>query len=93
MACRDLPVQVEAVNAFRDFVEALSEADRLEERLKPILKDLLRHLFHMTGMIEAMDVIMSVDTIVERIGDDIQPFAVDVCKEVPCLCACVVLPV
>lgn len=81
MQDRELPVQVEAVNAFRDFIEALTEAGRLEEKIKPILKDLLRHFFHMTGIIEAMDVLMSLDSIVENIGDDIQPFAVEVCTE------------
>lgn len=81
--CRDLPTQVEAVNAFRDFVEALDAAQRIGEKVKPILRDLLRHFFHMASVVEAMDVIMTVDKIVERIGEDIQPFAVDCCREVP----------
>jgi hypothetical protein len=80
--CSDLPTQVEAVNSFREFVEALDAADRIEERLKPILKDLLSHFFRMASSVEAMDVIITVDTIVERIGEGIQPFAVDCCREV-----------
>jgi hypothetical protein len=78
---RDLPTQVEAVNSFREFVEALDTADRIELKLKPILKDLLQHFFQMASAVEAMDVIMTVDTIVERIGEGIQPFAVDCCRE------------
>lgn len=80
--CRDLPVQVEGVNAFRDFVEQLGEAGRLVEKLEPILQDLLRHLFQMTTLVEAMDVIMAVDTIIERVGDSIQPYAVQCAREV-----------
>ena len=80
--CRDLPTQVEAVNSFREFVEALDSADRISEKLQPILKDLLQHFFHMASTVEAMDVIMTIDTIVERIGEQIQPFAVDCCREV-----------
>jgi hypothetical protein len=84
-ACSDLPVQVDAVNAFRDFVVELAEAGRLEAKLQPMLKDLLRHFFEMASLVEAMDVIMAVDTIVERVGDAIQPYAVDCAKEVGCM--------
>jgi hypothetical protein len=80
--CRDLPTQVEAANAFREFVEALDSADRISEKLQPILKDLLRHFFNMASTVEAMDVIMTVDTIVERLGEGVQPYAVDCCREV-----------
>lgn len=80
--CRDLPTQVDAVNAFRDCVEALDAAGRVGEKIKPILKDLLRHFFQMANVVEAMDVILAVDTIVERLGEDIQPFAVECCQEV-----------
>jgi hypothetical protein len=80
--CRDLPTQVEAVNAFREFVEALGAADRIEEKIKPILPQLLRHFFQMANVVEAMDVILCIDTIVERMGEDIQPYAVDCCREV-----------
>jgi hypothetical protein len=77
-----LPTQVEAVNAFREFVEALGAADRIEEKIKPILPELLRHFFQMASVVEAMDVILCIDTIVERMGEDIQPYAVDCCREV-----------
>lgn len=80
--CRDLPVQVEAVNAFRDFVEQLAEAGRLVDKLEPILQDLLRHFFQMASHVEAMDVIMAVDTIIERVGEAIQPYAVQCAREV-----------
>jgi hypothetical protein len=73
---------VEAVNAFRDFVEALDAANRIGVKIKPILKDLLRHFFQMANTVEAMDVLEAVDTIVQRLGDDIQPFAIDCCQEV-----------
>lgn len=66
-------MQVEAVNAFRDFVEQLAEAGRLVDKLEPILQDLLRHFFQMASHVEAMDVIMAVDTIIERVGEAIQP--------------------
>jgi hypothetical protein len=84
MAFRDLPVQVEAVNAFRDFAEALQDVGRLEEALSPILSELLGHLFHLATAVEAMDVIMSVDTIIRHLGDAIQPHAESVCREVRC---------
>lgn len=80
--CRDLPVQVEAVNAFREFVEQLADAGQLEAKLQPILKDLLLHFFEMASLVEAMDVIMSVDAIISHVGDSIQPYAVECCREV-----------
>lgn len=80
--CRDLPVQVEAVNAFREFVEQLAEAGHLEAKLQPMLKDLLLHFFEMASLVEAMDVIMSVDAIILHVGDGIQPYAVECCREV-----------
>lgn len=86
-ACSDLPVQVEAVVAFRDFVEALAESERLGEKLHPILTDLLRHLFHLASLVEATDIVTTLETIVENIGEDIQPFARDVCQQVRA-CAC-----
>ena len=73
---------MEAVNAFRDFVEQLGDAGRLVAKLEPILQDLLRHFFQMAGHVEAMDVIMAVDTIIKRVGDAIQPYAVQCAREV-----------
>eukprot|EP00892_Ulva_mutabilis_P009974 jgi/Ulvmu1/7349/UM036_0009.1 len=81
MKDEDLPVQVEAVNAFRAFVEQLAEAGQLEAKLQPILKDLLLHFFEMASLVEAMDVIMSVDAIIEHVGESIQPYAVECCRE------------
>ena len=76
-------MQVEAVNGFRAFVEALDEAGRVEAKLSPILKDLLQHFFKVAAEVEAMDVVMTVDTIVERLGEAVQPHAVDCAREVP----------
>ena len=73
---------MDAVNAFRDFVEALDHSERVSEKIKPILKDLLRHLFQLATVVEAMDVIMTVDTIFDRLGEDIQPYALECCREV-----------
>lgn len=73
---------MEAVNAFREFVEQLAEAGQLEAKLQPILKDLLLHFFEMASLVEAMDVIMSVDAIISHVGASIQPYAVECCREV-----------
>jgi hypothetical protein len=73
---QELPVRMDAVVAVRPFVEALED----HAVLKPILPTLLNHFFSLMNELENEDLVMTLETIVEKFGDEIAPYAVGLCQ-------------
>jgi len=73
MAMKDpeLAVRVDAVIALKYFVEAMDSLDNF----KCILKDMLEVFFTLMNEIENEDIVFTLETIVEKLGEDIAPFA------------------
>ena len=67
----DLPVKVDAVVALGSFVEA---ADDIAQ-LTPILPQLLDEFFKLMNQVESEDLVFTLETIVEKFGEDIAPYA------------------
>eukprot|EP00873_Tetraselmis_striata_P029005 jgi/Tetstr1/449269/TSEL_036472.t1 len=71
-----LPVRMDAVVAVRHFVDALED----HSILKPILPQLLNQFFSLMNEVENEDLVMTLETIVEKFGDEIAPYAVGLCQ-------------
>lgn len=67
----DLPVKVDAVVALGSFVEA---ADDIAQ-LRPILPQLLDEFFKLMNEVESEDLVFTLETIVEKFGEEIAPYA------------------
>lgn len=67
----DLPVKVDAVVALGSFVEA---ADDIAQ-LRPILPELLDEFFKLMNEVESEDLVFTLETIVEKFGEEIAPYA------------------
>ena len=67
----DLPVRVEAVVALGAFIHAAEDVSAL----KSILPQLLDDFFKLMNEVESEDVVYTLETITERFGEDIAPFA------------------
>eukprot|EP00951_Prasinocladus_malaysianus_P037567 scaffold404857_cov51-Prasinocladus_malaysianus.AAC.1 len=72
----ELPVRMDAVVSVRHFVDALEDATPL----KPILPQLLHQFFQLMNEVENEDLVMTLESIVEKFGDDIAPYAVGLCQ-------------
>ena len=66
----ELPVRVDMVVALRPYVE---EAEL--DMLRPVLPKLLNDLFGLISEVENEDLVLTLETIVERFGEEIAPFA------------------
>lgn len=73
----DLPVRVDAVVALRSFVDALADLDIL----KPLLPRLLDSIFGLMAEVDNEDLIFTLEGIVEKFGDDIAPYAVNMARQ------------
>lgn len=73
----DLPVRVDAVVALRSFVDALADLDIL----KPLLPRLLDSIFGLMAEVDNEDLIFTLEAIVEKFGDDIAPYAVNMARQ------------
>jgi len=73
---RELPVRMDAVVAVRHFVDAMEDISPL----KPILPQLLHQFFQLLNEVENEDLVMTLETIVEKFGDEIAPYAVGLCE-------------
>lgn len=67
----ELPVRVDAVVALRSFVEELADL----EILKPLLPSLLNSVFALMSEIDNEDLVFTLESIVEKFGDEIAPYA------------------
>ena len=67
----ELPVRVDAVVALRSFVEELADL----EILKPLLPSLLNSVFGLMSEIDNEDLVFTLESIVEKFGDEIAPHA------------------
>lgn len=77
LADPDLPVRVDAVVALRSFVDALADLDIL----KPLLPRLLDSIFGLMAEVDNEDLIFTLEAIVEKFGDDIAPYAVNMARQ------------
>jgi hypothetical protein len=68
----DLPVKVDAVVALGSFVEASQDISQL----RPILPQLLDEFFKLMNEVESEDLVFTLETIVEKFGEEIAPYAV-----------------
>jgi|TARA_B100001142_G_scaffold315317_1_gene353772 importin-7 len=64
-------VKVDATTALGSFVEAAEDI----EQLKPILPQLLDEFFKLMNEVESEDLVFTLETIVEKFGEDIAPYA------------------
>ena len=67
----ELPVKVDSVVALGSFVEA---ADDIAQ-LRPILPQLLDEFFKLMNEVESEDLVFTLETIVEKFGEEIAPYA------------------
>ena len=72
----ELPVKVDAVVALRAFVEYVEGLDPL----RPILPALLDVFFKLMNEVDNEDLVMTLETLVEKFEDEISPYAVGICK-------------
>mmetsp|Transcript_2416 Transcript_2416/g.16258 ORF Transcript_2416/g.16258 Transcript_2416/m.16258 type:complete len:1039 (-) Transcript_2416:1522-4638(-) len=71
----ELPVRVDAVVALRTFVDEASTLDFLKE----ILPHLLDELFKLMDEVDNEDLVFTLETIVENLGEEIAPYALGLC--------------
>mgnify|MGYP001251430690 CR=1 FL=1 len=68
----ELPVKVEAVCSLRAFIDHSEDL----ETLKPILPQLLEEFFKIMDQVESEDIVYTLETITEKFGEEIAPYAV-----------------
>lgn len=73
----ELPVRVDAVVALRSFVEELADL----EILKPLLPSLLDSVFGLMAEIDNEDLVFTLESIVEKFGDEIAPYAANLAAQ------------
>jgi hypothetical protein len=67
----ELPVKVDAVVSLASFVEAAEDISQL----RPILPQLLDEFFKLMNEVESEDMVFTLETIVEKLGEEIAPYA------------------
>ncbi|XP_047062932.1 importin beta-like SAD2 [Lolium rigidum] len=72
----ELPVRVDSVFALRSFVEACKDLDEI----RPILPQLLDEFFKLMGEVENEDLVFTLETIVDRFGEEMAPYALGLCQ-------------
>ena len=73
----ELPVRVDASVALRSFVECVKDLDLL----RGVLPQLLNEFMKLINEIENDDLIHTLESIVEKFGDEIAPFAFTICQQ------------
>ena len=78
MGVRDpeLPVRVDSVVALKEFVEASQTLDEL----RAILPQLLGEFFSLINEVENEDLVLTLETIVNKFGEEIAPYAKSLCQ-------------
>ncbi|KAK9824621.1 hypothetical protein WJX72_011782 [[Myrmecia] bisecta] len=74
----DMPVRVDAVIALRSLIDAYPE-ERLAE-IQPLVPQLLNEFFKLMSEVEHEDLVVSLESIVEKFGEDMAPYAVGLCQ-------------
>ncbi|CAH8330930.1 unnamed protein product [Eruca vesicaria subsp. sativa] len=72
----DLPVRVDSVFALRSFVEACNDLNEI----RPILPRLLDEFFKLMNEVENEDLVFTLETIVDKFGDEMAPYAFGLCQ-------------
>lgn len=72
----ELPVRVDSVFALRSFVEACADLDEI----RPILPQLLDEFFKLMSEVENEDLVFTLETIVDRFGEEMAPYALGLCQ-------------
>ncbi|CAE6023879.1 unnamed protein product [Arabidopsis arenosa] len=72
----DLPVRVDSVFALRSFVEACKDLNEI----RPILPQLLDEFFKLMNEVENEDLVFTLETIVDKFGEEMAPFAFGLCQ-------------
>ncbi|KAI7748981.1 hypothetical protein M8C21_033898 [Ambrosia artemisiifolia] len=72
----DLPVRVDSVFALRSFVEACTDLGEI----RPILPQLLDEFFKLMNEVENEDLVFTLETIVDKFGEEMAPYAVGLCQ-------------
>ncbi|CAN6270635.1 unnamed protein product [Urochloa humidicola] len=72
----ELPVRVDSVFALRSFVEACTDLDEI----RPILPQLLDEFFKLMSEVENEDLVFTLETIVDRFGEEMAPYALGLCQ-------------
>ncbi|RDX58219.1 Importin beta-like SAD2, partial [Mucuna pruriens] len=73
----ELPVRIDSVFALRSFVEACK--GDLDE-IRPILPQLLDEFFKLMNEIENEDLVFTLETIVDKFGEEMAPYALGLCQ-------------
>ncbi|EPS68871.1 hypothetical protein M569_05897, partial [Genlisea aurea] len=74
---RELPVRVDSVFALRSFVEACSDLSEI----RPILPQLIDDFFRLMNEVENEDLVFTLETIVDKFGEEIVPYARELCQK------------
>lgn len=72
----DLPVRVDSVFALRSFVEACKDLNEI----RPIIPQLLDEFFKLMNEIENEDLVFTLETIVDKFGEEMAPYALGLCQ-------------
>ncbi|RWR73022.1 importin beta-like protein SAD2 [Cinnamomum micranthum f. kanehirae] len=72
----ELPVRVDSVFALRSFVEACKDLNEI----RPILPQLLDEFFKLMNEVENEDLVFTLETIVDKFGEEMAPFALGLCQ-------------
>ncbi|XP_042376688.1 importin beta-like SAD2 [Zingiber officinale] len=72
----ELPVRVDSVFALRAFVEACVDLNEI----RPILPQLLDEFFKLMNEVENEDLVLTLETIVDRFGEEMAPYAIGLCQ-------------
>ncbi|KAG0478458.1 hypothetical protein HPP92_013177 [Vanilla planifolia] len=72
----ELPVRVDSIFALRPFVEACKDLDDL----RPMLPQLLDDFFKLMNEVENEDLVFTLETIVDKFGEEMAPYALGLCQ-------------
>ncbi|KAL2323807.1 hypothetical protein Fmac_022865 [Flemingia macrophylla] len=72
----ELPVRIDSVFALRSFVEACKDLNEI----RPILPQLLDEFFKLMNEIENEDLVFTLETIVDKFGEEMAPYALGLCQ-------------
>ncbi|KAM7463364.1 hypothetical protein LguiA_031485 [Lonicera macranthoides] len=72
----ELPVRVDSVFALRAFVEACNDLGEI----RPVLPQLLDEFFKLMNEVENEDLVFTLETIVDKFGEEIAPYALGLCQ-------------
>ncbi|XP_072981039.1 importin beta-like SAD2 [Typha angustifolia] len=72
----ELPVRVDSVFALRSFIEACKDLNEI----RPILPQLLDEFFKLMNEIENEDLVFTLETIVDKFGEEMAPYAIGLCQ-------------